>query len=53
MIGEPIFNNFSVSKRVLVQPMGLDMAEVGGSTNAGGKIYRGSSTGKAEKRAVR
>ena len=25
------------SKRVLVRPIGLDMAEVAGSTNAGGK----------------
>jgi hypothetical protein len=44
---------FKASTRVLVRPAGLDMVAVGGSTNAGGEIYRGSSAGKAEKRAVR
>ena len=53
-VSEPFgLTNSNASTRVFMRPIGLDMAEVGGSTNAGGEVYRGSSAGKAEKRAVR
>jgi hypothetical protein len=53
LIRPKITQGLPMSTRVLVRPIGLDMVAVGGSTNAGGEIYRGSSAGKAEKRAVR